>query len=61
MTITLTWWVIPTAITIICLLFAVYLPTDSDGYGGDGLILLLRLIPALLISMISWIFTAILK
>jgi hypothetical protein len=57
MTITLTWWMIPTMITILTMLAAWIFGQDNGGYlSGIGVLILL--VPALLISITAWIVTA---
>jgi len=60
MTITFAIWWIPTIITFCALFWALVLVKDSGGMFG-GLDKLFALIPALFISMISWITYAIFK
>ena len=59
-TIHITLWMIPTAITIIGLIWAIYIYDDGGGYfSGMGNVFML--IPVLAISLIAWIVTAIFK
>lgn len=55
-----TWYTIPTIITITSLLCAVLLPKKTGSY-YDSLEVLFWLLPALGISLVSWIITAICK
>jgi len=60
MTITLTWWMLPTAITVILLVGSVALTKDTGGmFGGLGAVINLAI--AIFVCMIMWIVTAILK
>jgi len=58
--ITIYGWMIPTIITIVCLVYALFIYNDGEGY-LSGIGNLFILIPALLISLVSWIIYAILK
>jgi len=59
MTITITWWMIPTIITISGILYAL---TYDDGGGYlSGIGNMILLVPILCISLVSWIIAAILK
>ena len=60
MTITLTWWMIPTIILVVGLIYAIIIHDDGGGYfSGVGNVFLL--VPVLGISLIAWIIAAILK
>lgn len=60
MTITITWWMIPSIITVGGILWAVYGHKDGGGYlSGIGNMFLL--VPILAVSTIAWIIAAILK
>lgn len=59
-TITLAWWIIPTAITILGILWAFFWPADRDGMFG-GLTTIFMLIPALAVIAFSWVVAGILK
>lgn len=53
-------WMVPTAITVLTCGYAIFIHRDSDGYmSGLGNIMLL--VPALAVSMITWIIYAIIK
>jgi len=54
------YWLIPTIITIVCYVYALYIYDDNTEY-GRGMDNLLMLIPAFIISLISWIVYAIFK
>jgi len=60
MTLHISIWTIPTAITVASLFWAIYIVEGEDGY-LSGLDNLLALIPALGISCLSWIAFAIFK
>lgn len=59
MTLTIYWWVFPTLITVLGIIWALTLD-DGGGY-FSGLGNLLALIPVLAVSTVSWIVAAILK
>lgn len=59
-TITLGWWVIPTLITVVSVIWALFIVDDGGGY-LSGLGNLFALVPALIVSTISWIVGAVLK
>ena len=62
LTITFPYWLIPTIITIACYVYALYI--YDDGSSGDyfrGMGNMFMLIPASIISLISWIVYAIFK
>ena len=59
MTLTITWWMVPTAITIISVLLA--LNCDRGGGQWAGLSVMFALVPASLVSMVSWIIAAFFK
>lgn len=59
-TITFAWWYIPTAITILSILWAFFWPADRGGMFG-GLTTMFMLIPALVVIAFSWIVAGILK
>ena len=60
MTITITWWVLPTIITLVLFIYALFIYNDGGGY-LSGLGNLLLLIPASLISMVSWVIASFFK
>jgi len=60
MTITFSLWWIPTGITIISCGYCIFIHDDGAGYGA-GLGNMILLIPALFISMLSWIFWGVFK
>jgi hypothetical protein len=60
MTITISWWMIPTIISIVAIVY-VYMKADDGGGMFSGLDNLLALIPALAISLVVWIIAAFLK
>ena len=53
-TITIAGWMIPTAITILAILWAFFGVKDEGGY-FCGISNVLALIPALAVSLVSWI------
>lgn len=59
-TIVLAWWCIPAAITIIGLIWALFIVDDSGGWMG-GIGKLFALIPVLAVSAIAWAIAAFLK
>lgn len=59
-TITFGSWMIPTAITAIGLIWAIFFIHDGPGY-FSGLSNILALIPALFVSCIAWILWGIFK
>lgn len=59
MTITITWWMIPTTITVIAVCLA--LAHDDGGGMFSGIINMFLLVPALLVSLIAWVIGAIFK
>ncbi len=61
MTITLTWWMIPTIITISSICYAIFIHKDVGGGYLNGIGNILMLIPALFISMMAWLVAALLK
>jgi len=62
MTITfeLGWWVIPTVITIVAVIWALFFVDDGGGW-FSGLANVFALIPALAVSAIAWIIAGFLK
>ena len=56
----LTWWVIPTIITIVSLLWAFFWPIDNTGM-HSGLTRLFMLIPALVVIALSWLAVSFIK
>ena len=60
MTLTITWWMIPTFITIVAIGWALLYNDGATGL-GTGMMNLFLLIPALFVSMIVWIIAAIIK
>ena len=60
MTIVITWWMIPAAITIVGLVWAICIYNDGGGYlSGMGNVFML--VPVLAVSMVAWIVAAFLK
>ena len=59
-TITLTWWMLPTFITVAGICWALFYVDDGGGM-FSGLGNLFALIPVLAVSCISWIIAAFLK
>ena len=60
LTLTFAWWWIPTAITVLALLWAFFWPADRDGLTG-GITTMLMLIPALLVIAFAWAIAGVLK
>lgn len=62
MTVTLTfgWWVIPTAITVLGLVWALFIVDDGGGW-FSGISNLFALVPVLAISAIAWAVAGALK
>ena len=63
MYIELTGWMIPTSITFLAIVFAIWFGRDNGNTSGflSGLGLIFALIPALIVSLISWICYGIFK
>lgn len=59
-TITVAWWSIPAAITVLSMAWAFFWPVDDGGILG-GLNRVIMLIPALLICVIAWFIAALVK
>jgi hypothetical protein len=59
-TITVGSWIIPTAITLIGLIWALFVVDDGPGY-GSGIGNIFALVPALLVSCVAWIIWGICK
>jgi len=59
-TFSVAWWEIPTAITVLALLWAFFWPADRDGTFGV-LTTMLMLIPATLVIAIAWAVAGFLK
>ena len=59
-TLTLTWWLIPTAITAVGLIWALWIVDDGGGM-FSGLNNLFALVPVLALSAIAWAIAAFLK
>lgn len=60
MTITLTWWMIPSIVTVSTICYALFIHNDGGGYFGD-LGNIVMLVPALFVSMAAWMIAALLK
>lgn len=56
----ITWWVIPTIITVVGVVWAIFIYDDGDGY-LSGIGNLFMLAGALGVSCVAWIIAAILK
>jgi len=57
---TISWWMIPTLITVVGVGWAVFIYDDGGGmFSGIGN--LLMLVPVLVVSCIAWIIVAVLK
>lgn len=61
MTVTFAAWWIPTIITVVGLVWALFIYDDGSSGWLSGIGNIFMLIPVLVISMISWIIYAILK
>lgn len=61
MTITLTWWMIPTIITVIGVWWALFWVERHDRSIFSGLGKILALVPVLFVSCIAWIIAGVLK
>lgn len=59
MTLTIYWWVLPTLITVLGIIWALTLDDGCGQFSGVGNVL--ALVPVLAISTVSWIIAAILK
>lgn len=51
---TLAWWHIPLAITVISLLMALYWPIDGGGGFASGITSLFMFMAALVVSLAAW-------
>lgn len=60
MTLTLAWWAIPAAITLVSLLWAFFWPADGGGYLG-GITALFNVVIALVVSLLAWAIAGALK
>lgn len=54
------WWVMPTTITVPLLLWAMFWPSEDDGWLG-GLDVLIRMVPTLATIAVIWCVVAFLK
>jgi len=62
LTLTFPYWLIPTIITIACYVYALYIYDDKSGGGHlSGIANVFMLIPASIISLVSWIIYAVFK
>jgi len=62
LTLSFPYWLIPTIITIGCYVYAIYIYDDKSGSGFmSGIGNIFMLIPASIISLISWIIYAVFK
>lgn len=61
MTFTILWHHLPILLSILSLCAALFWPSDTDYGMFEGVILMLRLIPALMFICVVWIVAAILK
>ena len=59
-TLTLGWWAIPTAVSVLALLWAFFWPADDGGCMG-GIMRIFMLLPALFVIAIAWVLAAIFK
>ena len=59
-TFTLAWWVIPTVISVVGLIWALWIVDDGGGM-FSGLSNLFALVPVLAVSAIAWAIAAFLK
>jgi hypothetical protein len=60
MTITITWWMLPTIITLVSFGYVLFIHDDGGGY-LSGLGNLLLLVPVSFVSMVAWIIAAFCK
>lgn len=58
MTLTISWWVIPTLITVLGTVWAIFIYEDSGSMGIGNMLLM---VPVSVVSAISWILAALLK
>lgn len=61
MTITLLWYHIPTLLSILALIAAIWWPNEQEYGMFEGVVILLRLVPALLFICVVWIVAAVIK
>jgi len=61
MTITLSWWAIPTLITVAGLIWALFIYDDGASSYASGIGNIFMLVPVLFVSMVVWILAAIFK
>ncbi len=61
LTITFPYWLIPTIITIGCYVYVLYIYDDGGTGYGSGIGNIFMLIPASIISLVTWIVYAIFK
>ena len=59
-TLTYAWWWIPTLITVVGLIWAIFIVDGGDGFAA-GLANLLAAIPVLIVSLIAWAIAGALK
>lgn len=61
MTITLMWWHVPMLISVLSLVLAVFWPSKEDLSTWYAIMVLLRMVPALLVSCLAWAVAAFMK
>lgn len=61
LTLSFPYWLIPTLITIACYVYAIYIYDDGSSGYFSGIGNMFMLIPASIISLISWIIYAVFK
>jgi len=57
----ISWWMIPTAVTVIAFLWLNYWPVKENGRWGGGITRMFMTIPALAVALVAWIIAAIFK
>jgi len=60
-TISLAWWYIPAAVTVIGALWVLFWPVDDSGYLGDGPTRMFMALPWLFVSAVAWAICGALK
>lgn len=60
MTLTLAWWHLPAAITALTLAWAFFWPVEDGSWFG-GVVRLIMLAPALVVSLLAWAIAGALK
>lgn len=60
-TLTLSWWMLPTLVTVAGLIWALFIYDDGAKSYGAGIGNLVMLIPVMAVSLVVWIIAAIVK